>query len=143
MKVSAGIIIIDDSTKTFLVATPTHKWKQRDIPKGKIESGETPIQAAIRETFEETGLSLKSNELKDLGEMAYSNDKNIHLFVHRKNFRYDTKAMYCSTYVKPEEGKPFPEMAKNGYEYIGLDSTSKLYPSMQNALVPILKDLFA
>jgi len=142
MKVSAGVIIIDDSTKTFLVATPTHKWKQRDIPKGGIEPGESPIQAAIRETFEETGLSLKPNELEDLGEMPYAEDKNIHLFVHRKNFRYDTKAMYCSTYVTPEEGKPFPEMVKNGYEYIGLDGASKLYRLMQNALVPILQDLF-
>jgi hypothetical protein len=34
-------------------------------------------------------------------------------------------------------------MVKNGYEYIGLDGASKLYRLMQNALVPILQDLFA
>lgn len=32
-------------------------WRNWDFPKGRIESGETPIAAALRETAEETGLT--------------------------------------------------------------------------------------
>ncbi len=37
------------------------------VPGGKIEIGETPIQGMVRETQEETSISLKEDVVKDLG----------------------------------------------------------------------------
>jgi len=53
---SAGIILFNEksSEKYFLLLRyPAGHW---DFIKGKIENGETPIQTAIRESEEETGI---------------------------------------------------------------------------------------
>lgn len=42
-----------------------------DLPKGCAEPGESPVAAALRETFEETGLVFLAEDLVDLGEMPY------------------------------------------------------------------------
>lgn len=49
---SAGTIVIDDGM-VLMIAMKAGKWS---LPKGHIESGEKPEEAAVRETFEETGI---------------------------------------------------------------------------------------
>ncbi len=53
---SAGIVVVRQTAvlHEFLVLRAYRNW---DFPKGLIEAGEDPLQAAIRETFEETGLA--------------------------------------------------------------------------------------
>ena len=54
-KLSCGVVVVrrtDDGWKTILLRA-YHHW---DFPKGIRESGEDPMQAAIRETDEETGI---------------------------------------------------------------------------------------
>jgi bis(5'-nucleosidyl)-tetraphosphatase len=53
---SAGIVVVrrqDDRWK-YLVLRAFRNW---DFPKGELEPGETPLEAAIRETREETGIT--------------------------------------------------------------------------------------
>ena len=59
MKKSAGLILIYEDT--ILLCHPTNnKWHGTySIPKGEIEFGERAIDAAIRETEEEVGLSIQ------------------------------------------------------------------------------------
>ena len=51
-KVSSGLVITDGKV---VLGCKSYKW---DLPKGEIEKNEEPIDAAIRETKEETGLSV-------------------------------------------------------------------------------------
>lgn len=50
---AAGGVVLDENGK-ILVIFRRNSW---DLPKGKIDEGETPEQAAIREVEEETGLT--------------------------------------------------------------------------------------
>tara|TARA_B100000513_G_scaffold195885_1_gene127947 strand:+ start:9200 stop:9712 length:513 start_codon:yes stop_codon:yes gene_type:complete len=60
-EISAGIAIIWDG-KVLLAHTAGRNWKSGyGIPKGHVESGETYIDAAIRETYEEVGIKVDKN----------------------------------------------------------------------------------
>jgi 8-oxo-dGTP pyrophosphatase MutT (NUDIX family) len=52
---SAGVVVLRDTQDgcRFLLLRAYSYW---DFPKGAVEPGETPLQAAIREVQEETGL---------------------------------------------------------------------------------------
>lgn len=50
---SAGFVLFKGKPHKYLFL---RKRRSLDFPKGKLERGETPLQAATRETFEEAGL---------------------------------------------------------------------------------------
>jgi bis(5'-nucleosidyl)-tetraphosphatase len=87
---SAGVVLYcqNDSTIEYLLLHyPTGHW---DLPKGKIEAGETKHQAALRELKEETGLtatigdgfeqSLHYNFTDFKGNQAH---KTVYFFIAR------------------------------------------------------------
>ena len=92
-EVSAGGLVIDHSgTQGLLIGRIDHKdttgkrilWS---LPKGHIEEGETPEQAAIREVAEETGIT--SSITKSLGVIDFwfmAGGKRIHKTVHHFMF---------------------------------------------------------
>lgn len=105
MRLSCGILIADGHDRLLLAhATQTTHW---DIPKGGPQPGETPLQTALRETHEETGLDLAGREMVDLGEMAFSPNKRLHLFTLRVDERsIDLSCCVCTTYFsQPAETK--------------------------------------
>ncbi|MGH8281834.1 MAG: NUDIX domain-containing protein [Gammaproteobacteria bacterium] len=64
---SAGVAVLREAPagRLFLLL---RAWRYWDFPKGAVEPGETPLQAAIREVREETGL----NDLEFLHGEAYA-----------------------------------------------------------------------
>jgi ADP-ribose pyrophosphatase YjhB (NUDIX family) len=93
-EVSAGGLVIDHSGKKgLLIGRIDHKdasgkrilWS---LPKGHIEEGETPEQAALREVAEETGI--ESAIERSLGVIDFwfmAGGKRIHKTVHHYLFR--------------------------------------------------------
>lgn len=137
MELSAGVIITNKEglilgCKAFGKAGDRPS-NYLDLPKGHVEAGESPLEAAIRETFEETGISLKGVKLTDLGRHPYIKGKDLHLFSCVYNAKLPR--LECTTFFEMY-GKRFPEVI--GYEWVEPDKmTSKFYKS----LVPILTGL--
>jgi len=107
---TCGLIIV--SPKGWLLghATTLDHW---DLPKGKMDEGETPQQAAMRECWEETGLDLTihMDVLEDLGELPYNRKrgKRLHLFRLTLDHTFDLSACFCQTIVTTR-GTPVPDM---------------------------------
>ena len=80
-KVQKGGVIILSRGKPTRVALFYQEKKERfSFPKGHVEPGETPLQCAVREVKEETGLDVEI--IKPLGVCNYHNnaDGDIDLF---------------------------------------------------------------
>jgi ADP-ribose pyrophosphatase YjhB (NUDIX family) len=77
MKKSAGLLIINDNK--ILLCHPTRgPWdRSYSIPKGNIEKGESILDAAIRETKEEVGLSINKDFVDEdkMEVIEYKNKK--------------------------------------------------------------------
>lgn len=104
---SCGLLVISPAGWLLAHATRTPRW---DLPKGGIEPGETPLQAALRECEEETGLDLAylHHRIRDHGRHPYIPKKDLHLFSVRVDEAFDLGACSCSTQIE-REGHMYPE----------------------------------
>lgn len=119
-EVSAGGLVIDSTkTKGLLIGRRDHKdttgtrilWS---LPKGHIEEGETPEQAAIREVAEETGIT--SEIERSLGVIDFwfmAGGKRIHKTVHHFQFKEVGGLLAAQESEVDEVGWfPLPEIIK-------------------------------
>lgn len=130
MQTSAGIILTDG--EKFLLCHPTGSpfW---DLPKGGVKPFETPLQACIRETMEETDYDISNKEVQDLGTFKYTKRKRLHLFFLRVQSLPPLSYYKCNTYVDRENGEKILEMDK--YMYVTFNDASKhVTPSMSEVL---------
>ena len=110
-KLSAGFIIFQKGSNRLLVCHPNghpcterHSW---DIPKGHIEDGEEPLEAALRELYEETGLEHVEDTF-EIGRVPYRSDKALHLFSAYADF--DIGDLHCDSKFIDSYGVEKPEV---------------------------------
>lgn len=85
-KVSAGLLLWRrrGESREFLLAHPGGPYfSRRDagawtLPKGAVEDGETPLQAAVREFTEETGFDPGPGPFLELGTIKQRSGKVVH-----------------------------------------------------------------
>jgi 8-oxo-dGTP pyrophosphatase MutT (NUDIX family) len=131
-RLSCGVVIVNDAHELLLChVTGQNHW---DLPKGGIDEGETPLQAALRETREETGLRLPAASLVDLGRFDYTARKDLHLFA-TCTARFDIAGLRCeSHFAERHTGKHLPEM--DGFGWFGFARVGALCtPTMAAVLV--------
>ncbi len=128
-------VIIRRVDGTILLCHPTgHKPKEMSIPKGLNDPGESPKQAAVREVFEETGLSLDPCRLIPLNSQKYpGRNKTLHPFVYDiKEEEIVNHIFKCSSYFTLH-GRDIPEV--NGWVWSEqVNSDYILHPSQKNAI---------
>ena len=117
---SVGFVIICPMGVLLGHTTGADHW---DIPKGGIDDGETALQGAVRELYEETGLRFTETDLtckytndvhrvtsfRDLGRHEYTKRKDLHLFEVRLETNINTDKLKCESMVE-RPGYSFPEL---------------------------------
>jgi 8-oxo-dGTP pyrophosphatase MutT (NUDIX family) len=128
--VSSGVIVTDGQRLLLGHATRSPRW---DIPKGGVEPGETPAQAACRELHGETGLDAPEGELVPLGIFPYLRDKDLALFVWRVAALPDPKSLACAEFFVLPNGARLPE-----FDRFGLFTLAEALPKVGKNLARLL-----
>ncbi len=144
---ASGIFILRKDGKILICHPTNHAKDVFSIPKGKVEMGESMLDGAIRETFEETNIQLKGTDdfyIHELSSVGYkSGKKTLHPFVFREKmistFEWDKIEIKCNSNVEPERGG-FPEM--DGYQWVTLEDAKPLVHETQaKAILQMQKEL--
>lgn len=89
MKQSAGILLFREREmvlQVFLIHYGGPFWVKKDdgswsVPKGEFTENENPMDAALREFYEETGMELKPSHIIPLNSVKQKGGKVIHCWA--------------------------------------------------------------
>jgi predicted NUDIX family NTP pyrophosphohydrolase len=123
---SAGLIVYklnDGQPQVLMAHMGTPWWAKKDdgawsIPKGLIEEGEEPLDAARREFGEELGLPVPDGDLIELGDIKQHNNKIVSAWAIESDM--DVSEISSNTTKiewPPRSGKlqEFPEIDRAAY----------------------------
>lgn len=114
-KVSCGFLVKDTNTGKYLGCHPTGQPSGvYDLPKGCMEVNDSPLQTAIRELYEETGLVVSENDdIKDFGVFSHKSNKDLH--IYGIELSVDIDELHCDSKFKDfRDGNIKPEMDSFG-----------------------------
>ncbi len=151
MKTSAGLLLYRFKKKEpefFLVHPGGPFWKNKDIgswsiPKGEVEENEDYLAAAIRETKEETGISIDISPEKfiPLAKVKQNPGKIIYAWAAEGNFEAEhIKSNLFEMEWPPKTGKKqsFPEVDKA--DWFGFEEARK---KILQGQTPLLEKLLS
>lgn len=117
--VEAGGGMVYNNKKEILFIRRNSKW---DLPKGKVEEGESYEDAAVRETMEETGV--KNLEVRRFLKKTY------HIF--KRNDKFKLKITYWYEMYSDYDGPLIPE-EKEGIKKVKWKNFEKSQKALQDS----------
>jgi 8-oxo-dGTP pyrophosphatase MutT (NUDIX family) len=133
LPVTCGTLIVNPAGQLLLChVTNTAKW---DIPKGMQDPGESTLDAAMRELYEEAGIAFAPDRFADIGLFDYRPDKRLHLYLVRSGADLDSLAHLKCTSFFPHHasGEATPEV--DGYRWAERGQLARLcWPRMAQRL---------
>jgi 8-oxo-dGTP pyrophosphatase MutT (NUDIX family) len=143
---TSGLFIIKKNKKLLICHPTKRKANEYSIPKGRVEDDEIFLEAAFRETYEESNLDLNGSTdftIYPLNSVEYKNKKKIlypFLMLENNNskFDWDSVELKCNSNV-PKKIGGFPEM--DGYRWVTLDEAEELIHEAQVKCLPKIKEI--
>ncbi len=129
-RLTCGVIVTDGAQILLGHATRSPRW---DIPKGLAEPGEAPVEAAVRELREESGLEAPPDALRPLGVHRYLPGKDLALFVWRPVEMPDPGKLSCASVFTAPGGALLPEFDRFGL-FAWNDAISRVGRNMAGVL---------
>jgi 8-oxo-dGTP pyrophosphatase MutT (NUDIX family) len=144
IKARAGLVVTDGGYLLTCKPTPSFRWPnpKLDIPKGHIQAGESPLNAAIRECYEETNILFEPWKLNRPRNFILEGEPLYLWEVYLSEMPPIEKLSCASTFVDDATGRRHPEM--EGYEYIPLFDARYhgAFAKLQDGLRPCVKEYF-
>jgi len=125
IKKGANVILVKDGKILILLRSRESSWKPETWgpPGGHVEKGETPEQAAARETFEETGLKVDPDDLTPL--------------IQKTNHSYGMVYFYTTDKFSGEQVKLSHE--HTGFTWVDIDRIGEWDTTLQPDELAVIK----
>lgn len=112
-RVSAGLILYrtgENGLEVLIAHMGGPFWAKKErgwsIPKGEIDPGEEPLEAARREFGEEVGVELPEGEVVELGEITQKSGKRVLAWAQEGDLDpADQKSITCRIEWPPRSGR--------------------------------------
>ena len=133
VRAAGGIVTAPDGT--MLLILRNGRW---DLPKGKVESGETLLQAALREVEEETGVSVQcssptGDSLLNTKHLPLNTIKTYHVFNLYGGWHLKQTSWFPMTAEK-SAGTPQQEEGITAIEWVAPDEWHRRLQSSYGTL---------
>lgn len=132
---SAGFLIFRSKPElSFLLLQHADRW---DIPKGHCDPGETDIETAWRELYEETGLSQATVEL--IPGFAWTHDYQVNL----PQYAYEPRLKRLVVFLGISHGLDAIALTEHqGMEWFAWPPTQTIQPRTIDPLLAAVADFF-
>ena len=147
-RLSAGLLVVrrgstpDVGTTEVLVGHMGGPfWARKDaaawsFPKGAVEGEEAPLEAALREFQEETGITPPPPPYVDLGVQKQRSGKSVQLFLVEADV--DLEAFRPGTFPMTQRGRTFEVPELDRLRWVGVDEARKLLVGGQRPFLDLL-----
>lgn len=139
--ITSGIFIVNKNDEVLICHPTNHVATFWSMPKGVVEKGEMILDAAIRETFEETNIDFsKASGLRQLDSVEYKKGKKLlYPFLAWEpainGIDWNSFDIKCNSFVPLEKGG-FPEM--DDYRWVTIAEAITL---VHEAQIPVLNQI--
>lgn len=141
---AAGLFLVRKDNKVLIGHPTGHRDSFWSIPKGKIEEGETILDAALRETQEESNVDLigKKITLHQLDRSTYRHKKkclySFIIFESENDFKFDDFELKCNAETEIN-GKMQPEL--DAFKWATLEEAEEMLHYIQAEQISKIKEL--
>jgi 8-oxo-dGTP pyrophosphatase MutT (NUDIX family) len=145
---AAGVFLIRKDN-TILIGHPTgHNVNVWSIPKGKIESGEDYLEAALRECEEETNVELRPHfpcNYYELEKEVYKHKKKelypFVIFEKDIDVEFDSFELKCNSFVDIDSkyNPGLPEM--DDFKWVTIEEAREILHHTQTACLDKIKSM--